>query len=242
MIPVMQTIIDPNSGNCLTAAVASILELDIAEVPNFAAIHGDQCYDAMNEWLEARGLRVLEIAFCDYETFCKANFETIGDYCIITGPSTIPNRSHAVVGQVMKGYTIEIVHNPLPGGLKMAPGWRRVTFIVPQTRKVEQELTFQRFSRINLKRSAQFFNHKLADWSGSDWGNALAGEVGETCNLIKKLRRNEDIDYAEIGKELADVITYADLLAQFYGLDLGECVRKKFNEVSDRRGVAIKID
>lgn len=34
--------------------------------------------------------------------------------------------------------------------------------------------------------------------------------------------------------ELADVVTYADLLAARMDIDLGEAVREKFNEVSDR--------
>ena len=66
-------------------------------------------------------------------------------------------------------------------------------------------------------------------------GGAMAGESGETCNLLKKLRRGEKISVEDIASELADVITYADLIAARLDIDLGEAVRKKFNIVSKRR-------
>ena len=41
MIPVMQTFTHGERGDCLRACVASLLELPIEDVPNFAAIPGD---------------------------------------------------------------------------------------------------------------------------------------------------------------------------------------------------------
>jgi NTP pyrophosphatase (non-canonical NTP hydrolase) len=69
----------------------------------------------------------------------------------------------------------------------------------------------------------------------------MAGECGEACNLIKKLRRGQDITVESIGKELADVVTYVDLLAARLGIDLEVAIINKFNEVSDRCGSAIKL-
>jgi NTP pyrophosphatase (non-canonical NTP hydrolase) len=63
----------------------------------------------------------------------------------------------------------------------------------------------------------------------------MAGECGEVCNLIKKLRRGESVPLIEIGDELADVVIYCDLLAARLKIDLGDAVVRKFNEVSDRR-------
>lgn len=40
----------------------------------------------------------------------------------------------------------------------------------------------------------------------------------------------------QLGWELADTVAYADLLAQYYGIDLGRAVREKFNHVSEREG------
>jgi NTP pyrophosphatase (non-canonical NTP hydrolase) len=80
-------------------------------------------------------------------------------------------------------------------------------------------------------------------WSGAEWGCALAGETGEACNVVKKILRDGDTKprRLELEKELADIICYTDLLAHKYGIDLGEAVRSKFNEVSDRIGSYVKI-
>ncbi|MBA9077608.1 MazG nucleotide pyrophosphohydrolase domain-containing protein [Rufibacter quisquiliarum] len=94
-------------------------------------------------------------------------------------------------------------------------------------------------SRLRNQTSAVY--HNCLDWSLADWSNAIAGETGEMCNLIKKIRRGDSIDVKDVGKELADIVIYADLLADQLGLDLGECVRQKFNEVSDRIGSNIKV-
>ncbi|MGV3539693.1 MAG: hypothetical protein ACO1OQ_07780 [Rufibacter sp.] len=101
------------------------------------------------------------------------------------------------------------------------------------------------FNRLTLasrqRNQASTAYQQCRDWSLADWSNAIAGETGEMCNLIKKIRRGDGIDVQEVGKELADIVIYADLLADQLGLDLGECVRQKFNEVSDRIGSGIKL-
>lgn len=97
------------------------------------------------------------------------------------------------------------------------------------------DLRFSGFAIANRRRCEEAF-HALVEWSPAEWGCALAGEAGETCNLIKKMLRGEDIEVDAIGRELADVVTYADLLAQRLGLSLAECVARKFDEVSIRVG------
>jgi NTP pyrophosphatase (non-canonical NTP hydrolase) len=75
----------------------------------------------------------------------------------------------------------------------------------------------------------------------------MAGEAGETCNVVKKLRRAEcgmrgvlDADpaglLARLADELADTVTYADLLATYYGIDLAAAIASKFNRVSELQG------
>lgn len=115
--------------------------------------------------------------------------------------------------------------------------------------------------KVNQKRSLKGFGMELQDWSLSAWSNAVAGETGELCNIIKKAERG---DYhkrpenqsnnpefnnayaaaqyrAEIGKEAADIVIYLDLLCTREGIDLGSEIVKKFNEVSDRVKCGIKI-
>lgn len=84
------------------------------------------------------------------------------------------------------------------------------------------------------------------DWDLPRWGNAVAGECGEMCNIIKKIDRGDFNDNPEAGKEalekeIADVLIYLDLLANKAGLDLQTSVVNKFNEKSEEIGSNIKI-
>lgn len=69
-------------------------------------------------------------------------------------------------------------------------------------------------------------------------GNELAGEVGEACNVIKKLARERlgirgsRATKAQLAEELADVVICVDLIAMQEGIDLGYAVEQKFNATS----------
>lgn len=78
-------------------------------------------------------------------------------------------------------------------------------------------------------------------------GNELAGEVGEACNVIKKLERERlgiagSRDTVEhLAEELADVIICADLIAMQAGIDLDAAVRAKFNATSEKVGLLTRL-
>lgn len=110
------------------------------------------------------------------------------------------------------------------------------------------EFTFAEFQSMNIERCRKAFP-MCDDWSLNDWAVALAGEVGELCNLLKKDRRKLasderyilDGEYHELARanvlsELADVMTYADLMMSQLSADTAEEVLGKFNEVSRRVG------
>ena len=109
-------------------------------------------------------------------------------------------------------------------------------------------MRFSQLRQANLMRLPQFRNARggLAhsepdgsDWTLSQWANAVLGELGEAANLIKKIERGDftlEEASAELGKELADVQTYLDILALRAGRDLGADTLAKFNEVSRRVG------
>lgn len=77
-------------------------------------------------------------------------------------------------------------------------------------------------------------------WMASDWSNALAGEVGELCNIIKKIRTYNTPSTGELipklKDEIADVFLYLDLVAAHFGLNLEDCIFPKFNLVSEAQG------
>lgn len=79
-------------------------------------------------------------------------------------------------------------------------------------------------------------------------GNEMAGEVGEACNVIKKLERERlgiagsraTVDH--LAEELADVVICADLIAMQAGIDLmGEAVPAKFNATSEKTGLRTRL-
>ncbi len=107
-------------------------------------------------------------------------------------------------------------------------------------RKTKNKLTFEEFSDKNRRRRKRFPSFKQ-EWTPLEWSGALAGECGEAANLAKKLRRGDVVDIKDIGKEIADVVCYADLLAASLGLSLQKCLVDKFNEVSDRVSSKIKL-
>jgi NTP pyrophosphatase (non-canonical NTP hydrolase) len=111
------------------------------------------------------------------------------------------------------------------------------------------KFTFEEFSQINKQRCERWHPGFPNDgWTGADWSNAMCGEAGEAANVVKKLRRLEtglfnavgpdkDILLQKLADEIGDVVTYLDLLAHFYGLNLAECATAKFNAVSEREGL-----
>lgn len=78
-------------------------------------------------------------------------------------------------------------------------------------------------------------------------GNELAGEVGEACNVIKKLERESfgmtgsRASVADLAEELADVIICVDLIAMTFGIDLAQAVPAKFNKTSRKYGLSVEM-
>lgn len=113
------------------------------------------------------------------------------------------------------------------------------------------QLTFEALRRANFLRIPEFKNchgepaHSEpdgSDWNPAQWLQAVVGELGEYADKRKKFERGditEDEFYLEARKELADVVTYLDILAFQLGINLGEAVVDKFNEVSKRVGASI---
>lgn len=85
------------------------------------------------------------------------------------------------------------------------------------------------------------FGFELDEWTVTDWGNATAGEVGELCNKLKKIRRGDVIPLMSVGEEAADVAIYLDLTCQRLGLTLEQLIVHTFNKKSDDIGSPIKI-
>lgn len=78
-------------------------------------------------------------------------------------------------------------------------------------------------------------------------GNEMAGEVGEACNVIKKLERERQgwrgsrATKEQLADELADVIHTAILCAITAGVDLHGATINKFNATSDKNNLSTRL-
>lgn len=106
-------------------------------------------------------------------------------------------------------------------------------------------LTFRGFREVNQRRDKEVFGDCLGTWSLSDWATALAGETGEFCNLVKKIRRG-DFSIEEVRQDLAnelvDIFGYLDHTANSLGIDLDYAIAHKFNRVSAVKGFDCVIE
>ena len=114
---------------------------------------------------------------------------------------------------------------------------------------MNKELTFGEFSKANLVRCNKWHPEGINSWSSSDWLTALTGELGELASLLKMRNRERDglpgnkfsPTDKQVADELADCMTYLDLLSTALGVDLGSATVAKFNEVSERVGFTDRI-
>lgn len=83
---------------------------------------------------------------------------------------------------------------------------------------------------------------------------SLAGEVGELCNLIKKLERHKiggpdhgnttkvaDITPEKLRDEIGGILIYLDLLAALLGVALEDATVETFNSVSEKIGSEYRL-
>ena len=109
-------------------------------------------------------------------------------------------------------------------------------------------IDLERFRALNVDRARNGFrcydNQPLTYWT-----TALAGEVGELCNMVKKLQRVElggvdggssytakDITKDKLKEEIGGIAIYLDLMASLLDIDLGEAIRDTFDDKSRQMG------
>lgn len=109
------------------------------------------------------------------------------------------------------------------------------------------DLSFSALREVNVTRCQRWHPPGSVPWTAADWSNATCGEAGELANVVKKIRRHEtgavnegdpslEALKAMAAEELADVVIYCDLLADYLKVDLGAAVKAKFNKVSMKYG------
>jgi len=118
---VFQTVFETGQGNCMSAALASLLDLNINEVPNFRV--ADIPWQSLQEWLSTFNLFALQFDITPLMPLPDT-------YCILSGISVKDvNKTHAVVG-VVRTNEIEIIHDPDPAGCGFEMTPRKIMFLV----------------------------------------------------------------------------------------------------------------
>lgn len=103
MIPVMQTKFGMPDGNCFDAALASILELDLENIPDFGK--DDNWYGKFSGYMiENWGLQPIDIIISTWDKKPKG-------FHLINGKSPRGDYDHTIVG-----YKGKAVHDPYPDG------------------------------------------------------------------------------------------------------------------------------
>jgi len=108
------------------------------------------------------------------------------------------------------------------------------------------KLDLATFRPLNVQRAKEGFkcydNQPLTYWT-----TALAGEVGELCNMIKKMQRVElggvdggssytakDINKEMLKEEIGGIAIYLDLMASLRDISLEDAIIDTFNSKSEK--------
>ena len=126
MIPVDQEIESFEDGDCMRACIASLLELPLTTVPNFAENNAANFYEFLTDFLSLYGLKAVDICFAD-----KQGTEAIKD-CVLIATGVSPralndDQKHAVIW--LNG---KILHDPHPSKAGLFGDPDRYTILFPK--------------------------------------------------------------------------------------------------------------
>jgi hypothetical protein len=128
-------------GNCVQAAIASILDLRLEDVPAFRDLPAQDVESGIDRFLQSRGLRRISVRFSGAFEWGDAFFQDslyhpLGE-CYVCGPPVLiygksPRSStgHAVVGHI-SGANVRITHDPHPDGTGIDGPPHSIHWIVP---------------------------------------------------------------------------------------------------------------
>ena len=144
MKPVYQDKFTKQDGNCFQAALASLLELSLNEVPDFVNDYpgdNDEWFIATNRWLRKYGFAIMAVSIPETPEQERAFSAVFCDvvYHIITGISKLSGCGHAVVA--INGI---MVHDPDPRDPEeMSIDPERYMFLIHTGNGIQENLTYR---------------------------------------------------------------------------------------------------
>jgi len=120
MKAVHQTIVNTTNGNCMQASVASILDLELDQVPKFVEMEGDQWFWGIVSFMESFGYQ--------YKGYCSDQFNDsfsmsdlqkfigIDGYFLTSGKSPRFNCGHMTVYKLEEDGSFNLAHDPHESG------------------------------------------------------------------------------------------------------------------------------
>lgn len=132
MTPVNMTRFGHGNGNCMQAAVASVLDLPLDEVPNFSDAE-ERWFIETDEWARSRGLGLIHVGKPESVAFMALHCHAVGLWTVAESE----NECHAVVmwfestpnADGTWSWKSPVVHDPHPLGLTLTD-LREVIFFV----------------------------------------------------------------------------------------------------------------
>lgn len=118
-------------GNCYPACIASLLDLELADVPHFFSMYGagtDEAQDAILGWMQGRN----QTSVChEYAPWINRHFRD--SLAIIGGNSPRGDWQHAVIGLITAdGW--RLVHDPHPSNDGIVGTPNTAEFLLPLRR------------------------------------------------------------------------------------------------------------
>lgn len=149
MKPVFQQIFDERKGDCFAACLASLLEIPLADVPNFREIQtsgGRDMIQLADEWLRENhrkrflGIEIYHPSGGERTDICLLNrlfYANEGEYVLLSGESPRKNadgstKYHCVIGKA-DCWGFDVVHDPHPEGGGIVGQPYGVKWILPLT-------------------------------------------------------------------------------------------------------------
>lgn len=123
MIPINQTKFTPGEGDCLLAAIASVLHRPLESIPNFMTAGDGQWFNAFYEWCAFESIGLVYMSPEHFDHSLMLNLWAVLIYSVVghedgehhacVGQAVLEQRTRITDGTAWR-WRFNLVHNPNP--------------------------------------------------------------------------------------------------------------------------------